>query len=294
MARITQTSLKLKEVKYINYEQLESANTSFDRCYGICLRNDGSIIMSGEKPYANNCFLKCIRNGAKVWEVNTRQKEEVYGLCCVNRKKEYLINTLGRRLEVRDVTDGRLLQGCDVDFDPGRMCSTEEEFLFVRNSSVTPRTLVKFKLVEQQQGVILEKNNETLNTKMDGVNDLTMLSYDEIKLIILVDQSTNTIRAINYETGAIVWKIVKERIDGKIIRPHGVCHDDVGHLFVADYTNKRVLVVSPDGKIKQKLLDLPGSTRYIAFDVKQQKLIVQYEKGNERVLNIYDIEYITE
>ena len=164
----------------------------------------------------------------------------------MNKKKEYLINTLGRRLEVRDVTDGRLLHGCHVDFIPGRLCSTDDGSVLVEKVYVTPRTLVKFKLTERD-GVKLEKTNETFSTKMNSVYGLTVLSYDEKKLVIPTRYIANIIQAINYHTGATEWKIVKEQIDGKVIRPYGVCHDDVGHLFVADYDNNRVLVVSPDG-----------------------------------------------
>ena len=197
-------------------------------------------------------------------------------------------------MEVRDVTDGRLLHGCDVDFSPGRMCSTDDGSVLVVNNSVTPRTLVKFKLTEQE-GVVLEKTNETIDTKLKEVNALSLLYCNDKKQIILTDWfHLGTIQAINYQTGTTEWKIVREEIDGKVIKPYGICCDDVGHLFVADHSNNRVLVVSLDDKIKQKLLDLPGNSWWIAFDVTQQKLIVQYYKDNEHILNIYDIEYITE
>ena len=129
---------------------------------------------------------------------------------------------------------------------------------------------------------------------MNAVDGLTVLSNDEKKLVIMTSFLRNTFRAINYQTGVTEWKIEKEQIDGKVIRPYGVCYDDVGHLFVTDFDNKRVLVVSPEGKIKQKLLDLPGCTQYIGFDVTQQQLIVEYYNGIEHILNIYNIEYITE
>ena len=135
---------------------------------------------------------------------------------------------------------------------------------------------MQFKLTEHE-GVLIEKGSENINTQMDRVDGLTLLSYNGKKLVIVTCYK-NTIQAINYETGEIEWKIEKEQIDGKVIQPLGVCHDDVGHLLVADGYNKRVLVVSADGKIKQKLLDLPGHTYYVGFDVTLQKLIVQYYK----------------
>ena len=282
----------LDEIKNFNSKLLQSVNTSFYYSHGMCLSKDVSIIMEGKKPNEDNRWLKCTGNGTNIWEVNIGQRY-VYGLCCEMMKKEYLINILGRGLEVRDITDGRLLHGCEVDFDPGCMCSTDDGYVLVTNSSVYPRTLVKFKLTERD-GPKLEKTNETMNTQMTSVGELTLLNYHNKKLVILTCVFENIIQAINYETGRIEWKIVREKIDGKEIRPWGVCHDDMGHLFVADRDNKRVLVVSPEGKIKQKLLDPPGPAYYIHFDVKHQKLIVHYNPNNEHILNIYDIEYITE
>ena len=281
------TKPKFSEIKHIKHEQLQSVNTSFRYFDGMCLSKEGSIIMSGRTPNEDNYWLKCTVNGLNVWKVNTGQKNAI-GLCCVNMKKEYLINTLGRQLEVRDVTGGRLLYGCDVGFSPGVMCSTDDGSVLVENRSFSPRTLVKFKLTEHE-GVIIEKTNENITTQMSHVNGLTL---NDKKLILT--SYGHTIQAISYETGEIEWKIVEEKIDGKIIRPWDVCHDDVGHLFVTDQNNDGVLVVSPAGKIKQKLLDLAGYAYYIAFDVTQQKLIVDYYKNNENVLNIYDIEFITE
>ena len=246
----------LDKIKNINYKLLQSVNTSFSVSNGMCLSKDSSIIMEGKKRNKDTCFLKCTRNGANIWEVNIANTR-VYGLSCVRRQNEYLINTLGRRLEIRDVTDGRVLHRCDVDFNPGCLCSTDDGSVLVVNTSVNPHTLVKFRLTERD-GIKLEKTNETINTQMGDVNGLTLLSYDNKKLVILTNSSNNIIQAINYETCAIEWKIVGEQIDGKVILPKGVCHDDVGHLFVADL-NDRVLLVSPEGKIKQKLLHVPDS-----------------------------------
>ena len=279
------------KIKSVNCKSPKSVKTFFHSFGVMCLSKDGSIIMEGKKPNEDNRGLKCTRNGTNIWEVNIGQTN-VYGLCCMERNKEYLINTLGRRLEVRDVTDGRVLYGCDIDFDPGRICSTDDGSVLVVNKIVNPRTLVKFKLTERD-GVKLEKTDEIMNTQMDRIDGLTLLRYDCKKLVILTRKSQNMIQTINYETGAIEWKMVGEKIDGKVIRPFNVCHDDI-HMFVTDYDNQRIIVVSPDGKVKQKLLDLPGCPYFVTFDVMQRKLIVNYYSKNEFMLNICDIEYITE
>ena len=209
LAEITKMKGNANEVKRINQELLKSEKTNFHEFYDMCLSKDGAIIMSGVKPNEDNCCLKCIRNGVNLWEVSTDHKD-VCLLCCVNRKKEYLIksNVFGRRLEVRDVTDGRLLHGCDVDFNPRVMCSTDNGFVLVENNSVIPRTLVKFKLTEHE-GVKLENTYVTINTQIEYQNGLTVLSCDDKKLVILNRYRINIMQAINYETGAVEWEIEK-------------------------------------------------------------------------------------
>lgn len=61
------------KVKDINHELLKSENTSFLYLHGMCLSKNGSIIMSGQKSNERNCWLKYIRNGVNLWEVNTGQ-----------------------------------------------------------------------------------------------------------------------------------------------------------------------------------------------------------------------------
>ena len=61
------------KVKDINHELLKSENTSFLYLHGMCLSKNGSIIVSGQKSNERNCWLKYIRNGVNLWEVNTGQ-----------------------------------------------------------------------------------------------------------------------------------------------------------------------------------------------------------------------------
>ena len=153
----------------------------------------------------------------------------------------------------------------DLDFNSGLLCSISEGSILVVNTSVNPCSLVKFRLIDARE-VKLERYNETINTKLTFIHGLTQFSHKGKKLVIVTNNDENTIEAIDYVKNEIVWKIVGEMVDGKIICPYRVCHDNVGHLYVADSYNNSVLVVSCDGKIKQKLLDLPNATRSIGFD----------------------------
>ena len=125
------------------------------------------------------------------------------------------------------MTNGAVLHGCDVDFDPREMCSTDGGSVLAVNDSVTPRTLVKFNLSEQGE-VKLERSDEINDAKLNNACGLTKIVSKGKKLVIIT-----TMEEIDSETGEIVWKIEGE-VDGKKIDPHGVCHDDVGHLYVAD------------------------------------------------------------
>ena len=75
------------------------------------------------------------------------------------------------------------------------------------------------------------------------------------------------------------------------INPHGVCQDDIGNLYVADGRNKRVLVISSDGKIKQKLIDTLGFSTWIGW-LESQRLVTIY-KTDKEMLEVCDINYVS-
>ena len=287
----------IRELIDINYKQIQCENTSFRYLYGMCVLEDGSIIMTGRKYNANNYTMKRLGAGDRNWEVNIGTSEPIYnGLCCVNMNREYLIaSTLNRKLEVRDVADGKLLQECNVEFSTRAVCSMGDGIILVVNSSVDPCTLVKFKIIEKEGCVVVENMGEAMKTDINtSIYTLGLTSYkcDGMALVVLAGCGGKTIQTINYQSLETVWKIKNEAIDGKELKPTDVCHDELGHVFVADLGQKRVVTVSSDGQTIKKLLDLPGNVRNVAFDFVHRKLIVVWKQGYDCILNSYDTEYV--
>ena len=87
---------------------LQSVNTILFPFYDICVSKDGSAVMSGKKYIDNEYFFKCMKNYQTVWEMNTGNNQ-VTGLCCITKNNEYLVNSILKRLEARDMTNGRVI-----------------------------------------------------------------------------------------------------------------------------------------------------------------------------------------
>ena len=308
ITNITRIPLKAEDVDHINCRLVHSENTSFRYFDAMCMLEDGSIIMSGKKPSDDNCTLKRIGGGDSNWELNIGRNElAVNGLCRVNMNKEYLVastenreyliaSTLNRKLEVRDVSNGKLLHECNVEFSTRAVCSIGDGIILVVNSSVDPCTLVEFKLIEKEGGIKVENMKKVIKTEINtsaytSTFGLTSYRYDGMTSVVVAGCGAETIQAMNYQLLQTLWKIINETVDGKTIRPADVCHDEMGHIFITDFKNNRVVGVSP-GQIKRSLLDLPGPTLRVAFDFAQRKLIVIWGKENERILNTYSVEYV--
>ena len=123
-------------------------NTKFEDwgCTKMCVTKDGHIIMSGKIGDEN--WLKCFNTeGDCLWEIKMGKAEvlkaEVKGLCCLSTTDEYFIVTRQKCIELRNISDGRIVCKRDVDFSCNYVCSTEDA-IFVKYCNSNPVKLVLF------------------------------------------------------------------------------------------------------------------------------------------------------
>ena len=258
--------------------------TSAQTVLGIS--GSGHLLVSGKIEERN--LLKCESiEGKALWGVYMGQndKDTIKGLCCVKGIKEYLIVTAGKRIELRDPTDGSLKSKQEVDFDPGQVCPMEDKKFVVFTSG---SKLLIFNINEEKQRIELTK--KTVPTDMTDAESLTVVNHQGMKLIIVAAWFPNpVIEAVDFESGKVAWKITER--DETQIRPHGLCSDNMGNLFVGDTTNDRVLLLFPDGKLKKELVKMVGLTKCIAFDKARRRLFVNYQNTKEMV-GIFEIHYV--
>ena len=109
--------------------------------------------------------------------------------------------------------------------------------------------------------VALDETDETINTQLNHPFELDLINHEGKQFLIVTSWKDKIIEAIDYKTGKIVWKIHGE-FERKMINSHGISQDDIGNLYIAEGgDNKRILLVSPNGKIKQNMICTPYKSR---------------------------------
>ncbi len=63
--------------------------------------------------------------------------------------------------------------------------------------------------------------------------------------------------AVDYTSGETLWKVQGE-VHGKPCKPHGMCSDTQGRLYVADADNERVLVLQASSGVVIQEIDMEG------------------------------------
>lgn len=87
-----------------------------------------------------------------------------------------------------------------------------------------------------------------------------------------------SVQAIRLSDGSVVWKIGGE-VEGRMIKPYGICYDSDGRIYVADGGNKRLLVFDClTGELLQVLLDndRTGDIFDVCWTSSQPQLIVRH------------------
>ena len=71
------------------------------------------------------------------------------------------------------------------------------------------------------------------------------------------------------------------------VDPHDICSDGTGHLFIADGSNKRVLIASQDGKLLRTLTRSPGKSWAIKWVHAHKKLLHLYEEVKTAKISVF-------
>ena len=73
------------------------------------------------------------------------------------------------------------------------------------------------------------------------------------------------------------------------VDPHDICADGAGHLYIADGSNKRVLVASESGKLLRTLTRSPGKSWAIRWVRAHNKLLHLYEEVKTAKISVFKI-----
>ncbi len=117
----------------------------------------------------------------------------------------------------------------------GSMCLGPQGILFAMQSMIGGKTVLGYAI--STTGL---NNTFSIRTNMEQIYAMCYLHYNSA--LVLTDWESNTIQAIDVNSGNIVWKITGV-IDGKLCCPCGVVAMHTGEVVVADGTNGRLILL---------------------------------------------------
>ncbi len=211
---------------------------------------------------------------------------EVRGLTCANVNGQgIIIVTTEKSIQMRNYDTGQLIHSLDLGWEPGaNVCMTPRNTILVGNwSGVSSSKVIEYQV--NNLGIV--ETGKSLTLQVPRLCGLCHVVYDTRQLVIASSAIPSSIVAVDYHTGDVVWRIDNPTCEGQAIYPYGVSSDGEGHLFISDYNNGRVCMMTPDGKIHHTLLQHDDSVRHQAWISGQSKLVVR----DLRYFHVCDVSY---
>ena len=210
-------------------------------------------------------------------------------------KATVIVVTKQKKIELWDPLSGKLLDTMRIPgFDPCAICRTSWDTIMVANWSqnhpnIDKRQPLTEMLALQATRVNLRRLDHKLTVELTSVISMEKSH----KILVVTSFNNDVIMAIDYLTGDLIWEHSSYDCDGVMIRPNGVCSDEEGYIYVADtgLPYCRVFVLSPLGKIVNKILNTAGWCDDITWINKDRKLIVLHDKSglDKQDISIYTI-----
>ncbi len=247
--------------------------------------NTGPLYLYGDKDTAKIL---------KVYDVNGREKRciqvdnHIYQVIGFNgRFQDMLVIRTGKRhknIELRDAMDPSVILDTMSSSHHAR-CQPSPNTIILANYIDEQSTAVEYEITEGK----FDKLKKEINIPLKNVYAIASVSHDDRKLLVMTSWEEQTIIALDYNTLDEVWRLKDVECDGKVIRPHGICSDGAGHLFVADGINKRILTLNTDGTGLRKLTDTESIAADIVWIALQRKLVVS--NSTDYMIRVYNVKY---
>ncbi len=249
----------------------------------------GTVVMWGKDSETGYVGLRCFTKSATDW----KRSKMVYRFChhedsvCAQgvrvEKKERLAVSCRdcRTIKLLDLDTGHYTTSFHTDkYLPGMMCLGEEGQMYVVNA-VKGNTL------------ILQLNCSTADFILNKALQSDLETYHSIcyvpthRLTVITDHTAGVVKAVSCDNGEVVWEL-NGQVAGVQCEPHGmVFAPDYNALFVADGSNKRILVLDPwDGSLRQVLpLDQLGSIWELCL-LNNQLVVHHHSQGREEISHL--------
>ena len=199
------------------------------------------------------------------------------------------LSTGDNSIQIRHSNNGQLIDSQVLGFRPGLnvICVTPDNNILVGTyPGGSSSQVIEF----QVRNMKLVKTQKSFNIPYSYIRGVCHVTHDKRQLVIATSDNDKSVVAVDYHTGEVVWKIENPTFEGAIIEPMGITSDVDGHLFISDWTHKRVCIMTQDGKVHHTLLKNENAEGFYhqAWIQGQQKVVV---RDYNQTLNVYDVTY---
>ncbi len=257
-----------------------------------CVLMNGDIVLYGRKtaesyPIINiyrGSKLRCAIEAPFMHEKITLQPvliqdNHYIAITCCGPKGDHEISLLDP--QTKKVT----LAYKSLDLLTGKMCVGEPGTLYVVHIVEGDRKVVKLDIRDKQ----FKDTGHRFNSGMEWMYGMYYTSSHAEKILLFSWWGTNTIQAVNAESGTVLWKVQGE-VAGKLCDPRGITTTQQGHVIIADGNNCRLLVLDAGSGelINTHELTECGRAAYPHFINSDKELILQYNyQEKEHITNLH-------
>ncbi len=231
-------------------------------------------------------------NGNKKMETNATRT--IKGMTCLHADgQDNLVMAMDGKIELRDSVRGNLLDTLNIPgFNPNAgICQDSQDTVLIGGEiGGQPKAL---------QCIIkngkITQGHKQINIALPAIYGLTSLTHNNKKCVVATRSDCKSIVAVDFDTGAELWRKQNVLYNGQQVKPWGICTDGGSHLLLADWRAGRILVLDTGGQIKRELVtNIPGDCYHVTFIRSLNKLAVTYHKPYPACyfnVGVYDVEY---
>ncbi len=162
----------------------------------------------------------------------------------------------------------------ESEIEPSVMCPGPDNTILAINQEIRGKEVLMYDVTSREFTL---KDRILLD-----VNDAENIHYMETARHggIVIVSTYYSISAHSTGSGALVWKIKNTKIDGKVLKPHGMCSNpNKGTLYVSDWNKKRLIAIdSNTGEVIQCIqLPVMGQIYNIAWCHVQNHIAILHQ-----------------
>ena len=230
-------------------------------------------------------------NGNKEKKRKTHVTSGIWGMTCHYADgQDTLVIAMEGKIELRDGVRGNLLDTLNIPgFNPYEgICQDSQDTVLIGGEIGGQQQAIQCMIKDRK----IAKGNKQINIALPNIDGLTSIIHNNKKYVVATHSDSKSIVAVDFDTGAELWRIQDVMYNGKQVTPWGICTDGGSHLLLVDYDAMRILVLDMEGQIKRELVtNIPGSCFHVTCIRSLNKLAVTYHNAGYFNVRVYEMEY---